>query len=332
MANITAADIAKLRAMTAAGLMDCKQALTESDGDFDKAIEFLRKKGQKIASKRQDRDAKEGCVLSGVTSDGKTACIVVVNCETDFVAKNTDFIAFTKSILDKALEVLPANADELKQQVVNGSKIADLLTDQMGKIGEKIDLGYYEKVSAEHSFAYTHPGNRLASIVSFDAKVADSQVGKDVAMQIAAMNPVAIDEHDVPQSVIDSEIEIAKEKTVQEQIQKAVEVALKKAGINPNLVDSEEHMSSNITKGWITEEQVAQAKEIIAKVSEEKKGNIPAAMIENIAKGRLNKFFKESTLINQEFVKDSKLTIAQYMESAQKGLKVTGFKRFGLSN
>lgn len=332
MANITAADIAKLRAMTAAGLMDCKQALTESDGDFDKAIEFLRKKGQKIASKRQDRDAKEGCVLSGVTADGKTACIVVVNCETDFVAKNADFIAFTKSILDKALEVLPANAEELKEQVVNGSKIADLLTDQMGKIGEKIDLGCYEKVSAEQSFAYTHPGNRLASIVSFDAKVADAQVGKDVAMQIAAMNPVAIDQNDVPQSVIDSEIEIAKEKTVQEQIQKAVEVALKKAGINPNLVDSEDHMSSNVMKGWITEEQVAQAKEIIAKVTEEKKGNIPAAMVENIAKGRLNKFFKESTLMNQEFVKDGKMSVAQYVEASQKGLKVTAFKRFGLSN
>ncbi len=332
MANITAADIAKLRAMTAAGLMDCKQALTEAEGDFDKAIEFLRKKGQKIASKRQDRDAKEGCVLSGVTADGKNACIVVVNCETDFVAKNADFIAFTQSILDKALEVLPANADELKQQVVNGSKIADLLTDQMGKIGEKIDLGYYEKVTSEHSFAYTHMGNRLATIVGFTEKVNDPQVGKDVAMQIAAMNPVAVDQNDVPQSVIDTEISIAKEKTIQEQIQKAVDVALKKAGINPNLVDSEEHMSSNITKGWITEEQVAQAKEIIAKVSEEKKGNIPAAMVENIAKGRLNKFFKESTLMNQEFVKDGSMTIAQYMDNVQKGLKVTGFKRFGLSN
>lgn len=332
MANITAADISKLRAMTAAGLMDCKQALTEAEGDFDKAIEILRKKGQKIASKRQDRDAKEGCVLSGVTADGKAACLVVVNCETDFVAKNADFIAFTKSILDKALEVLPETIEELKEQVVGGRKIADLLTDQMGKIGEKIDVGFYGKVSAEHSFAYTHPGNRLATIVSFDAKVADPQVGKDVAMQIAAMNPVAIDQNDVPQSVIDSEIEIAKEKTVQEQIQKAVEVALKKAGINPNLVDSEDHMSSNITKGWLTEEEANKARKIKASVAEEKKNNIPAAMVENIAKGRLNKFFKESTLMNQEFVKDSKLTIAQYMESAQKGLKVTAFKRFGLSN
>ena len=332
MANITAADIAKLRAMTAAGLMDCKQALTESDGDFDKAIEFLRKKGQKIASKRQDRDAKEGCVLSGVTADGKTAVIVVVNCETDFVAKNADFIAFTKSILDKALEVLPADAEALKQEVINGSKIIDLLSDQMGKIGEKIDLGYYEKVSAEHAFAYTHPGNRLASIVSFDAKVADPQVGKDVAMQIAAMSPVAVDQNSVPQSVIDYELSIAKEKTIQEQIQKAVEVALKKAGINPNLVDSEEHMSSNIAKGWLTEDEAAKAREIKEKVADEKKDNIPAAMVENIAKGRLNKFFKESTLMNQEFVKDGNLTIAQYMDAAQKGLKVISFKRFGLSN
>lgn len=327
---ITASDISKLRGMTGAGLMDCKNALTEANGDFEKAIEILRKKGQKIASKRQDRDAKEGCVLTGVTADGKTAVIVCVNCETDFVAKNGDFIAFTKSVLDKALEVLPASVDELKQQEIGGRKIADLLTDQMGKIGEKIDLGCYEKVTSEQSFAYTHMGNKLASIVGFTAKVNDSQVGKDVAMQIAAMSPVAVDKDDVPQSIIDSEIEIAKVKTVQEQIQKAIEVALKKVGINPNHVDSEEHMASNAAKGWITEEQVAQAKEIIAKVTEEKKNNIPAAMVENIAKGRLNKFFKESTLMNQEFVKDSKLTIAQYIESAQKGLKVTGFKRFGL--
>lgn len=332
MANITAADIAKLRGMTGAGLMDCKGALTEAEGDFDKAIEILRKKGQKIASKRQDRDAKEGCVLSGVTADGKTAVIVCVNCETDFVAKNGDFIDFTKSILDVALTILPANAEELKQQEIGGRKIADLLTDQMGKIGEKIDLGCYEKVTSEHSFAYTHMGNRLATVVGFTEKVNDTQVGKDVAMQVAAMNPVAVDQNDVPQSVIDSEIEIAKEKTVQEQIQKAVEVALKKAGINPNLVDSEDHMSSNVMKGWITEEQVAQAKDIIAKVTEEKKGNIPAAMVENIAKGRLNKFFKESTLMNQEFVKDGKMSVGQYVESSQKGLKVTAFKRFGLSN
>ncbi|MCQ2960312.1 MAG: translation elongation factor Ts [Bacteroidales bacterium] len=331
MANITAADISKLRGMTGAGLMDCKGALTEAEGDFDKAIEILRKKGQKIASKRQDRDAKEGCVLSGVTADGKTAVIVCVNCETDFVAKNGDFIAFTQSVLDVAMNVLPANAEELKQQEIGGRKIADLLTDQMGKIGEKIDLGCYEKVTSEHSFAYTHMGNKLATIVGFDAKVADAQVGKDVAMQVAAMNPVAVDQKDVPQSVIDTEIEIAKEKTVQEQIQKAIDVELKKAGINPNHVDSEDHMASNAAKGWITEEQVEQAKAIIAKVTEEKKNSIPAAMIENIAKGRLNKFFKESTLMNQEFVKDSKLTIAQYIESAQKGLKVTSFKRFGLN-
>ena len=332
MANITAADIAKLRAITAAGLMDCKQALTESEGDFDKAIEFLRKKGQKIASKRQDRDAKEGCVLSGVTADGKTAAIVVVNCETDFVAKNADFIAFTQSILDKAMEVLPANADELKQLEINGRKIADQLTDQMGKIGEKIDLGYYEKVTSVNSFAYTHMGNRLATIVGFSEKVNDAQLGKDVAMQVAAMNPVAVDQDAVPQSVIDSEIEIAKEKTVQEQIQKAVEVALKKAGINPNLVDSEDHMSSNIAKGWLTEDEAAKAREIKEQVSAEKKNNIPAAMVENIAKGRLNKFFKESTLINQEFVKDGKISVGQHIEATQKGLKVTEFKRYGLSN
>lgn len=332
MANITTADIAKLRAMTAAGLMDCKKALIESDGDFDKAIEILRKKGQKIASNRQDRDAKEGCVLCGTTSDKKSACIVVVNCETDFVAQNADFIEFTRSILNKALTNLPASVEELKNLEINGRTIADLLTDQMGKIGEKIDVGYYAKVTAAQSFAYTHPGNRLASIIGFNSTIAEAQVGKNVAMQIAAMNPIAIDKEDCPESVINTEIEIAKEKTVKEQIQKAVEVALKKAGINPNLVDSEDHISSNIAKGWLTEEEATKAREIQTTITEEKKNNIPAAMVENIAKGRLNKFFKEATLMNQEYVKDSNLTIAQYLESVDKGLKVTEFKRFGLSN
>ncbi len=332
MANITTAEIAKLRAMTAAGLMDCKKALIESDGDFDKAIEILRKKGQKIASNRQDRDAKEGCVLCGTTSDEKSACIVVVNCETDFVAQNADFIEFTRSILNKALTNLPASVEELKNLEINGRTIADLLTDQMGKIGEKIDVGYYAKVTAAQSFAYTHPGNRLASIIGFNSTIAEAQVGKNVAMQIAAMNPIAIDKEDCPESVINTEIEIAKEKTVKEQIQKAVEVALKKAGINPNLVDSEDHISSNIAKGWLTEEEATKAREIQTTITEEKKNNIPAAMVENIAKGRLNKFFKEATLMNQEYVKDSNLTIAQYLESVDKGLKVTEFKRFGLSN
>ena len=332
MANITAADIAKLRAMTAAGLMDCKKALVESDGDFDKAIEILRKKGQKIASNRQDRDAKEGCVLCGTTSDARNACIVVVNCETDFVAQNGDFIDFTKAILNKALEVLPTSIEELKELELNGRKIADLLTDQMGKIGEKIDVGYYEKITAAQAFGYIHPGNKLATIVGFNTTVSDIQVGRNIAMQIAAMNPIAVDKEDCSESVINTEIEIAKEKTVKEQIQKAVEVALKKAGINPNLVDSEDHMSSNIAKGWLTEEEATKAREIQATISEEKKNNIPAAMVENIAKGRLNKFFKESTLMNQDYVKDGNITIAQYLESVDKSLKVTGFKRFGLSN
>jgi elongation factor Ts len=250
MTQISATEVAKLRKITGAGMMDCKQALTESNGDFDGAIEFLRKKGQKIASKREDRDANEGCVLGGVAADGKTASIVVLNCETDFVAKNQDFIAFTQSILDVALTQKPANLDALKALTINGQVIADLVTDQMGKIGEKIELSYYDSIATEHSFAYIHPGNKLATIVGFNAKVADTQVGKDVAMQIAAMNPVSIDKNDCPSDIIEKEIEIGKEQAINE--------------------------------------------------------GKPVEMAEKIALGKLNKFYKESTLLNQDFVKDIK--------------------------
>lgn len=276
MTQISATEVAKLRKITGAGMMDCKQALTESNGDFDGAIEYLRKKGQKIASKREDRDANEGCVLSGVTSDGKHACIVVVNCETDFVAKNADFIAFTQSILDVALTEKPANLDALKASKIKGELISDLVTDQMGKIGEKIDLSYYDQISTEQCFAYIHPGNKLATIVGFNKQVADVQIGKDVAMQIAAMSPVSIDKDDCPSEIIEKEIEIGKEQAINE--------------------------------------------------------GKPAEMAEKIAIGKLNKFYKESTLLNQEFVKDNKLSIAQYLQSSDKALTVTAFKRYGLTN
>lgn len=274
MAQISAADVAKLRKMTGAGMMDCKEALTESNGDFEVAIENLRKKGQKVASKREDREAKEGVALSGISADGKKAAIVVLNSETDFVAKNADFIAVTKSILDVALAQSPANLEELLALQVNGLKISDIVLDQMSKIGEKIELSYYEMITGETTAAYIHPGNKLATIVALNVAGIEPQVGRDVAMQIAAMSPVSIDKADCPQSVIEKEIEIAKE-----------------------LLRNEGKAED---------------------------------MLEKIAQGKLQKFFAENTLLNQEFVKESKTTIKEYLQRTNKQLTVTAFKRYSI--
>jgi elongation factor Ts len=275
MAEIKAADVAKLRNMTGAGMMDCKQALTEANGDFELAVDVLRKKGQKVANKRADRAATEGAVISGVTKDKKGGSIIVLNCETDFVAKNVDFVKLAHSILDVALENKPANLEALLALNLNNTKISDEITNQIGVIGEKLDLSYFENITAEYVVSYIHPGNKLAAIAGFNQTNVDPQVAKDVVMQIAAMNPISIDKDDVPQSVIDKELEIGKELAIQE--------------------------------------------------------GKPADMAEKIAIGRLNKFYKESTLMNQQFVKDNKITIADYLKSAGKDLKVTSFKRFTLT-
>jgi elongation factor Ts len=272
--GIKAADVAKLRNMTGAGMMDCKKALTETDGDFDAAVDLLRKKGQKIASKRADRDATEGAVLAGVSADNKNASLIVLNCETDFVAKNDDFVKFAKAILDVAIENKPASIDELKEFEVNGKKIADEITNQTGVIGEKIELSGFENITAEHVVAYVHQGNQLATIAGFNQADIDEQVAKDIAMQIASMSPIAIDKADIAQEVIDKEIEIGKDQAIQE--------------------------------------------------------GKPAEMAEKIAMGRLNKFYKESTLLNQQFVKDNKVTIKDYLNQSSKGLTVTSFKRVSL--
>lgn len=274
MANITAADVAKLRKITNAGMMDCKKALGEADGDFDKAIEYLRKKGQKLASKREDNEASEGVVLSAVTADKKQGAIITLNCETDFVAKNDDFVAFTKSILDLAIENKPADLDALKALELNGLPLAEAIVEQVGKVGEKLDLAAYELVSGEEVVAYIHPGNRLATLVAFNQALADEQVGKDVAMQVAAMNPVSLSKDDCPQDVIEKEIEIAKEQLRNE--------------------------------------------------------GKPENMLEKIAQGKLNKFFKEQTLLEQDFIKDNKTSVKQYLQSADKALTVTAFKRYSL--
>ena len=327
---VTMADISKLRQMTGAGMMDCKKALTEANNDIDAAIEILRKKGQAVAAKREDRNASEGCVIAASTGD--YAAVVALNCETDFVGKNEGFVNLTKSILAAAVEAKAKSIDEVKALEINGQKIADLIVEESGKTGEKMELGAFEYVEAPATIAYNHFGNKLATLVAFNKAGLDEQVYKNVAMQVAAMNPLAVDECDVAEEVKEKEIAVAIEKTKAEQVQKAVEAALKKAGINPAHVDSEDHMESNKAKGWITEEDVVQAKEIIATVSAEKAANLPEAMIQNIAKGRLGKFLKEVCLLNQEDVTgEDKKTVRETLKAVDAELSVLAFKRVNLN-
>ncbi len=326
---VTMAEITKLRHLTSAGLMDCKKALAETNGDIEAAVEILRKKGQAVAAKREDRVAAEGCVLA--KNEGNFAAIVSLQCETDFVAKNAGFVELTKTLLDLAVENRCKSLDELKAVKVGNLTVADLVVEEGGKTGEKTELGAYEYVEAPSTTSYNHLGNKLATIVGFNVEGVDYQVGRDVAMQVASMNPVAVDRDRVPQATIDSEYNVAVEKTKEEQVKKAVEVALKKAGINPNLVDSEDHINSNIAKGWLTEEEAEKARAISKETAEAKAANLPEAMIKNIAQGRLNKFFKENCLMEQEFIKDGNLTIGKYLEETQKGLAVVEFKRVNLN-
>ena len=325
---VTMADITKLRKMSGAGMMDCKKALTESDGDIEKAMEIIRKKGQAIAAKRSDREAAEGCVLA--KKDGEFAAIIALKCETDFVAQNADFVKLTQDILDLAVANKCKTLDEVKALPMGNGTVQDAVTDRSGITGEKMELDGYLTVEGTTTVVYNHMNrNGLCTIVAFNKEV-NEQLAKQVAMQIAAMNPIAIDEAGVPESVKEQEIQVAIEKTKAEQVQKAVEAALKKAGINPTHVDSEDHMESNMAKGWITAEDVAKAKEIIATVSAEKAANLPQQMIENIAKGRLGKFLKEVCLLNQEDIMDGKKTVKETMKEADPELQILAFKRFTL--
>ncbi|HBX89527.1 MAG TPA: elongation factor Ts [Marinilabiliaceae bacterium] len=273
---ITAADVSKLRKITGAGMMDCKTALNEAGGDFDKAVDIIRKKGQAIANKRADRDATEGVVLSKVSPDGKKGALIVLNSETDFVAKNESFIALAQSILDLALESNATTVDEVNELKLNGVAVKDVITQQIGIIGEKLELPYFEVLKAENVVSYIHPGNKLATLVGLNKAGIDIQVGRDVAMQVAAMNPVSVDRDSVPKEVVEKELEIAKDQTRQEG-------------------KSEE-------------------------------------MVEKIALGRLSKFFKESTLLDQIFVKDGKISVREYLQKTDKALTVTEFKRYSLNN
>ncbi|MCH5227401.1 MAG: elongation factor Ts [Muribaculaceae bacterium] len=322
-------DIKKLRNMTGAGMMDCKNALAETDGNIEAAIEIIRKKGQAVAAKREDREAAEGCVLSGVKEG--FAAIVALKCETDFVAKNESFRALTKAILDAAVAASAKTLDEVKALKLNDRTVEENITDEIGKTGEKMELGAYECIEAPSVAAYDHLGNKLATIVGLNVAGIDPSVGREVAMQVAAMNPVAVDRDHVKKEIIDNELNIAIEKTKEEQVKKAVEVAIKKAGINPNLVDSEDHINSNIAKGWLTQEEADKARAIAAETAAAKAANLPEAMIQNIANGRLNKFFKENCLMEQEFHRDAKITVGQYLDQTSKGLVVVDFKRVNLN-
>lgn len=275
MANITAAEVNKLRKQTGAGMMDCKKALVEAEGDFDKAIEILRKKGQKVAEKRSDRDANEGVVISG-TKDNQFAAMIMLNCETDFVAKNEEFVGVAKQILEIALSERPASTEELKGLKYDDSMtISEKITEQVGKIGEKIDLTEYTTVNGEYSFAYNHPGNSTAAIVALNQSgdaVADA--AKNVAMQIAAMNPVALDESSVSDEIKARELEIGREQALKE--------------------------------------------------------GKPEQIIDKIAEGKLQKYYKENTLLNQQYFVDNKMSVSEYLKSVSKDLTVTDFKRSSL--
>jgi elongation factor Ts len=277
MANITAADVNKLRKQTGSGMMDCKKALTEADGDFDKAVEILRKKGQKVAAKRGDREAAEGYVVAQVTEDKKQGVILILNCETDFVAKNDDFVSFAQQIANTALNNGASNVDELMGMSLNGNgmTVGESITEQIGKIGEKLEVSDYALISAEEVVGYNHPGNKTASLIGLNKEgEAVASVGKDLAMQIAAMAPVAIDKEDVPSDVVEKEIEIGKEQALAE--------------------------------------------------------GKPEAIVEKIAMGKLNKFYQENTLLNQEFIKESKKSVRQYMKETDPDLTVTAFKRISI--
>ena len=273
--DISAADVMKLRKVTGAGMMDCKTALADAEGDFNRAIDIIREKGKLVASKRADRAATEGVVLAKVNGSGKTGAMIVLNCETDFVAKNESFVTFATKILDAAIANNAADLDAVKALVIDGRTVENLVIEQTGVIGEKLDLPYYSKIDAETVVAYIHPGNKLSTLVGFNKGV-DAQVSKDIAMQVAAMNPVAVDKDFVPAEVVAKELEIAKEKFRQE--------------------------------------------------------GKPEAMLDKISQGALEKFFKDSTLLNQAFIKENKQTVKEFLKTVDKDLTVTGFYRYNLGD
>ena len=323
-------DIKKLRAMTGAGLADVKKALTEAEGDFDRAKELLRERGLAIAAKRSDRETSNGCVLAKV--ENGFGAIIALKCETDFVANGADFIALTKSILDAAVANKCKTIDEVKNLDINGQTAQEAVTQRSGITGEKMELDGYQILEGANIEAYDHMGKHtLCTMVQTNKE--NAEVGHKLAMQVAAMKPVALNAEAVDQKILDEEYKTAVEKTKLEQVEKFVEMKLKKAGLNPNLVDSEDHIESNINKGWLTKEQADEARKIIADAKSEGEAQLKMPMIENIAKGRVNKFLKENCLVDQEFQfgDGDKATVAQWVKAQDKELDITAFRRFTLA-
>jgi elongation factor Ts len=274
---ITASEVNKLRQQTGAGMMDCKNALVEANGDFEAAVDILRKKGQKIAAKRGENEAAEGLVFAETSADNKVGVLLTLNCETDFVAKNDSYRNFVQSLMDIAMKNLPATAEELKSLKYDEKlTVEEKITEQVGVIGEKLDLSGYAVVKGEAVVAYNHPGNQLATLVALNKGSEGAvEAGRQVAMQVAAMNPIALNKDGVDARTIEREIEVGKDLAIQE--------------------------------------------------------GKPAEMAEKIAQGRLNKFFQENTLLSQQFVRDNKVTVEQFLGDTENGLTVTEFKRFSLS-
>ncbi|MBF1622683.1 translation elongation factor Ts [Prevotella sp.] len=328
---ISIEDIKKLRAMTGAGLADVKKALTEAEGDYEKAKELIRERGLAIAAKRSDRETSNGCVL--VKQVDGFAAMVAIKCETDFVANGQDFIALVQEILDAAVANKCKSLEEVKTlKLANGEDAATAVQQRSGVTGEKMELDGYNFLEGENLYVYDHMNKHtLATIVQLNEN--NEEAGHKVAMQVAAMKPVALDEASIPQSVKDEEFKVAVEKTKEEQIEKAVVAAIKKAGINANLVDSEDHIESNIKKGWLTREEADKAIEIRNTVAAEKAANLNEDMIQNIAKGRLNKFFKENCLVDQEFQfgDGDKQSVSEWLKAQSKDLKIVAYKRFTLA-
>ena len=330
--EIKAADVAKLRQMTGAGMMDCKKALVEAEGDFTRAQEIIREKGKLVAAKRADRETTEGAVIARVQGD--KAIILCLGCETDFVSKNAEFQALANAIADAAIAAFPADAEALKAcTLADGRTVEAAVTEQTGKTGEKHVLVGYYPVEAPFISAYIHTINgKLGAVVGFNREV-PADIAKGVAMQVASMNPVAVSPEDCSPEVVENELKVAVDKTREELVQKAVNSALEKAGINPAHVDSEAHIESNTAKGWITPEQAEQARQIIKTVSAEKAANLNEQMIQNIAKGRLQKFFKEQTLVEQGYqMGDGKTPVKDIIAAADKDAKVLCFKRLSLND
>ena len=327
---ISIEDIKKLRAMTGAGLADVKKALTEAEGDFDKAKELLRERGLAIAAKRSDRETSNGCVL--VKKVGTFAAMIALKCETDFVANGADFIKLTQDILDAAIAAKAQTLDEVKALKLGEADVQAAVTQRSGITGEKMELDGYNVLEGENIEVYDHmKKHTLCTMVQLNQN--NEEAGHKIAMQVAAMKPIALDEASVPEAVKEEEYKVAVQKTKDEQIEKAVEVAVKKAGLNPNHLDSEAHIESNQGKGWITAEDVAKFREIKETVSAEKAANLNENMIQNIAKGRVGKFLKENCLVCQEFQfgDGDKQSVADFLKKQDKDLKIVAYKRFTLS-